>query len=104
MSSIMTASSTSSTEEGIHTRQAMRASIPATAAATSSRTGRTRSGSLGVYASHPAKRILISTHASDVSCFASPASTPSLSSPLLARCAQQGQTSNPSRCRRSEMR
>ncbi|KAJ7900370.1 ras guanine nucleotide exchange factor domain-containing protein [Mycena olivaceomarginata] len=66
MSSIMTASSTSSTEEGIHTRQAMRASIPATAAATSSRTGRTRSGSLGVYASHPAKRILISTHASDL--------------------------------------
>ncbi|KAF8216220.1 hypothetical protein K438DRAFT_631605 [Mycena galopus ATCC 62051] len=66
MSSIMTASSTSSTEDGIHIRQqAMRASIPVAAAA-SSRTGRTRSGSLGVYASHPAKRILINTHVPDL--------------------------------------
>lgn len=79
MSSIMTASSTSSTEDGIHTRQAMRASIPAVTAAASSRTGRTRSGSLGVYASHPAKRMLINTHVSDVSSLAFPASAPRLS-------------------------
>ncbi|KAJ6519841.1 ras guanine nucleotide exchange factor domain-containing protein [Mycena sanguinolenta] len=65
MSSIMTASSTSSTEDGIHTR-AMRASIPSVTTASSSRTGRTRSGSLGVYASHPAKRVLINTHVSDL--------------------------------------
>ncbi|KAJ7169879.1 ras guanine nucleotide exchange factor domain-containing protein [Mycena filopes] len=62
MSSIMSASTSSSTEEGIHIRpQAARASLPA--AASSSKTGRTRSGSLGVYASHhPAKRMLINTH------------------------------------------
>ncbi|KAJ7615289.1 ras guanine nucleotide exchange factor domain-containing protein [Mycena polygramma] len=63
MSSIMSASSsTSSTEDGIHTRQQPRSSIPAA----SSRTGRTRSGSLGVYAPHPAKRMLINTHAPDL--------------------------------------
>ncbi|KAF7347815.1 Ras guanyl-nucleotide exchange factor [Mycena venus] len=67
MSSIMTASSTSSTEDGIHNRQMRASSIPSAVPATaSSRTGRTRSGSLGVYASHPAKRILINTHVSDL--------------------------------------
>ncbi|KAJ7492597.1 ras guanine nucleotide exchange factor domain-containing protein [Mycena latifolia] len=58
MSSIMSVSTTSSTEDGIHTRQPIRTSIPAGP----SRTGRTRSGSLGVYASHPPKRMLINTH------------------------------------------
>ncbi|KAJ7487620.1 ras guanine nucleotide exchange factor domain-containing protein [Mycena galericulata] len=56
MSSIM---SDSSTEEGMITRHPIRPSVPAVP----SRTGRTRSGSLGVYASHPAKRsMLINTH------------------------------------------
>ncbi|KAJ7786334.1 ras guanine nucleotide exchange factor domain-containing protein [Mycena metata] len=65
MSSIMSASTSSSTEEGVHIRhQPVRTSLPAAAA--SSRTGRTRSGSLGVYASHPAKRMLINTHVSDL--------------------------------------
>ncbi|KAJ6575137.1 ras guanine nucleotide exchange factor domain-containing protein [Mycena capillaripes] len=62
MSSIMSVSSTSSTEDGAHNRRPMRSSIPAT----SSRTGRTRSGSLGVYPSQPVKRILINTHVSDL--------------------------------------
>ncbi|KAJ7181680.1 ras guanine nucleotide exchange factor domain-containing protein [Mycena crocata] len=63
MSSIMSSVSTSSsTEDGIHHQQPIRASIPAA----SPRTGRTRSGSLGVYASHPAKRMLINTHVSDL--------------------------------------
>ncbi|KAJ6604672.1 ras guanine nucleotide exchange factor domain-containing protein [Mycena vulgaris] len=62
MSSIMSASTSSSTEEGIHVRQPIRASMPPAP----SRTGRTRSGSLGVYASHPPKRMLINTHLSDL--------------------------------------
>ncbi|KAJ7706156.1 ras guanine nucleotide exchange factor domain-containing protein [Mycena rosella] len=60
--SSMSASTSSSTEDGIHARQPIRTSIPAAP----SRTGRTRSGSLGVYASHPAKRMLINTHVSDL--------------------------------------
>ncbi|KAJ7293598.1 ras guanine nucleotide exchange factor domain-containing protein [Mycena rebaudengoi] len=53
--------STTSTEDGVRRGQQVRTSVSDVA----SRTGRTRSGSLGVYASHPAKRILINTHASD---------------------------------------
>jgi hypothetical protein len=98
MSSIMSVSSASSTEEGIPSRQPMRASIPAA----SSRAGRTRSGSLGVYASHPAKRMLINTHVSDVSCFTSLASV-QVRAVLLAGCAQQG-SSDPSRGRCNAMR
>ncbi|KAJ7630961.1 ras guanine nucleotide exchange factor domain-containing protein [Roridomyces roridus] len=62
MSSIM---SESSTEEatGAFSRHPIRQSVPTPR----SRTGRTRSGSLGVYASHPAKRsMLINTHVSDL--------------------------------------
>ncbi|KAJ7092750.1 ras guanine nucleotide exchange factor domain-containing protein [Mycena epipterygia] len=62
MSSIMSASTTSSTEDGILNRQPIRKSI----SAAPSKTGRTRSGSLGVYASHPPKRMLINTHVSDL--------------------------------------
>ncbi|KAJ7103511.1 ras guanine nucleotide exchange factor domain-containing protein [Mycena belliarum] len=62
MSSIMSVSTTSSTEDGIHTRQLIRTSVPPAPP----RTGRTRSGSLGVYASHPPKRMLINTRAPDL--------------------------------------
>ncbi|KAJ6610889.1 ras guanine nucleotide exchange factor domain-containing protein [Mycena sp. CBHHK59/15] len=61
MSSIMSVSTTSSTEDGAVRIQPARGSM----AATTARTGRTRSGSLGVYASHPPKRMLINTHVSD---------------------------------------
>ncbi|KAJ7783808.1 ras guanine nucleotide exchange factor domain-containing protein [Mycena maculata] len=60
MSSIMT---DSSNEDGIVPLQPIRPPVPAAP----SRAGRTRSGSLGVYASHPAKRsMLINTHVSDL--------------------------------------